>query len=434
MKILILTNSDPYKTAGVVAYNLFDGLKKRGHYTKMIVKTYGNYKNNDIVNIQKKSDVIIHKIKNKLKKIITKLFHIKKTVQPLKDHYGFHDFDHTKQYYKTEDVLKYIDFKPDIILYLFPQRFLNSQNLYELNKFTDAPIFWYLMDFAALTGGCHYFWNCKKYLTGCGKCPAMYSADENDQSAINFKFKYEFLGKTDIDIIVGTEEMVKQTKASLMYKNKQVHKILLPVDSKIFKPVSKSMVRSALSLPKNKKIIFIGSSFLNEKRKGMRYLVDALNLIKDQKIDIDIMLLVAGRNFDYIKDDLPFDFKYLGMLENDDELASAFQVSDIFISSSIQDAGPLMINQSIMSGTPVVSFEMGVANDLVIDGETGYLAELKNTKELAKRIIDITSLGDDELEKMSKNCRELGLKLLDQNVFVNEFEKIFVDKRNKNKQ
>jgi glycosyltransferase involved in cell wall biosynthesis len=45
-----------------------------------------------------------------------------------------------------------------------------------------------------------------------------------------------------------------------------------------------------------------------------------------------------------------------------------------------------MINESIMCGTPVVSFRMGVAEDLIINGETGYIVKLKNIRDLANGI------------------------------------------------
>jgi glycosyltransferase involved in cell wall biosynthesis len=310
---------------------------------------------------------------------------------------------------------------------LFPQGFLNAKNLYELNKFTGAPIFWYLMDSAALTGGCHFFWDCKGYITGCGKCPGLNSINKNDQSAINFNFKKRYLDKTNIHIIAGTGRLFQQSKKSLLYKNKPIHKVLLPTDHEIFKPVQKDAIRGRLNLPKDKKIIFFGAGSLQAKRKGMKYLVEALKLIYNQQKDMDILLLVAGKHFEYIKDDLFFEYKYLGVLENNEQLASAYKVSDVFVSPSIEDAGPLMINQSIMSGTPVVSFEMGVASDLIVNGKTGYVAELQNTNDLAKGIIDIILLGKQKQQTMSKNCRKLALECLTQDVFVNKFEKILIN-------
>ena len=70
----------------------------------------------------------------------------------------------------------------------------------------------------------------------------------------------------------------------------------------------------------------------------------------------------------------------------------------------------MMINQSIMSGTPVVAFEMGVALDLVISGKTGYLAKLQDIRELSSGISKILYLNELDYKKMCENCRNIALK------------------------
>ena len=144
-----------------------------------------------------------------------------------------------------------------------------------------------------------------------------------------------------------------------------------------------------------------------------------------------IHLAIAGNGDKALNDIVPFDYTYLGYL-NFNQLATAFQAADIFVCPSLQDAGPMTIRQSIMSGTPVVAFEMGVALDLVHTGETGYRAKLGNVGDLANGLKNIIELDLDNYNKMSCNCRELGLKLYcppqqSKNIF-NVIENVLVDK------
>jgi len=97
----------------------------------------------------------------------------------------------------------------------------------------------------------------------------------------------------------------------------------------------------------------------------------------------------------------------------------------VFLCPSIEDSGPLMINESIMCGTPVVSFDMGVAPDLVHTGKTGYRATLKDSEDLARGIYKLLNLSDTEYAQMSGNCRELGLKLYSPSVQLQGFERVF---------
>ncbi|QCX39133.1 glycosyltransferase [Aureibaculum algae] len=430
MNILILTSNNPYKNSGIIAYNLYKSLKEKEHLVTIIVAEHEKHIEEDIISINSSLDILIHKIKRKSRKIIKSIFSFKKKGIKLNNIYAINDYDNSKQNYSTKSILRKLKTKPDAILYLFPNKFLNLENLYELNKATGAPIYWYLMDPAALTGGCHYFWDCNRYITGCGKCPGMYSNDVNDQSALNIEFKKKYIDKTDIHLLAGTERLLKQSKESLLFKSKPVHKLMLPVDDKVFKPlINNNNVRSQFDIPNGIKVLFFGSTFIEEIRKGMSYLVKALKFVQEQNKDLELILLIAGNNIDSIKAELPFEYRYVNMLKNNEELASAFQAADFYICPSIEDAGPFMINQSVMSGTPVISFEMGIANDLVIPNRTGFLAELKNTNDLGNKIIEAMSLNDKELLEMSTNCRNLGLELLSQSVFVANVEKIFINKQ-----
>jgi glycosyltransferase involved in cell wall biosynthesis len=77
-----------------------------------------------------------------------------------------------------------------------------------------------------------------------------------------------------------------------------------------------------------------------------------------------------------------------------------------------------------MCGTPVVSFEMGVASDLVRTGETGYLARIKDSKDLAQGVFNTLMLNRENFDRLSENCRNLALKLCSPQVQINKFENI----------
>ena len=425
MNILIISTQNPFKTSGVVAYNLYKGLKDEGNNTKLLIKHYGKYNSKDIFSMETSADVFIKYWKNKFKRILNRLGIVNKKIAINPD-YHIQDFDQTVQYYSTKKILKKLKFKPDVIIYLFQQNFLTAKNLYELNKLTGAKIFWYMMDTARLTGACHYSWDCKGYISGCGKCPALYSAKENDQSSINFNYKNKYLSKTDIEIIVATEWQKKKAISSLLFKNKPIHKVLLSIDPNVYTFVPKAQAKEKLEISVDKKVIFFGATSINDNRKGMKYLIDALQILKGSfnlKSD-NVLLLIAG-NSETLFNTLPYELRHLGLLANNEQLASAYQAADVFVCPSIEDAGPMMINQSIMTGTPVVSFEMGVSLDLVITGKTGYRAKLKNSDDLAKGINAILELDDEAFHQMSSNCRELGLKSCHPDLVKKQFEKLF---------
>ena len=140
-------------------------------------------------------------------------------------------------------------------------------------------------------------------------------------------------------------------------------------------------------------------------------------------------MLIAGHGVDGFTNEIPFDYTYVGYLSVDHDLPEAFRAADVFVCPSIEDSGPMMINQSIMSGTPVAAFEMGVALDLVHTGETGYRAKLRDSSDLARGIHEILSLPERDFEKMRMNCRDYGLSSGTVGVQVDRIETIISQAR-----
>lgn len=425
MNILIISTQNPFKTSGIVAFNLYKGLKDEKNNVKVLIKHYAEFDSADFVSMETAFDVKKKRWKDRFERALRRIGIVNRLDRTHPD-YHIQDFDQTVQYYSTKKILKKISFKPDVIIYLFQQNFLTARNLYEINKLTNAKIFWYLMDKAPLTGACHYSWDCNGYITGCGKCPALYSNKYEDQSSINFRYKNKFLSKTNIEIIAATELQLKQTVASGLFSTKPIHKILLSIDPEVFAFVPKNQATSKFNISTDKKVIFFGGTSINDNRKGMKYLIESLMILKKDfnRTSDNLLLLVAGSS-NILFDSLPFEIMHLGFLANNEQLASAYQAADIFVCPSIEDAGPMMINQSIMTGTPVVSFEMGVALDLVISGKTGYRAKLRDSFDLAKGINSILELDHVAYQEMCSNCRELGLKLYHPNVVKEQFNKLF---------
>jgi len=327
----------------------------------------------------------------------------------------------------ADELVQSLNFKPDLIIIHWVSNFISPEDMLVLSTACDAPIILYLLDMAPLTGGCHYAWDCTGYKRECGMCPALNSSNASDISHRIWMYKHRVLRDIRLAVAAGSGWLEQQAQQSSLFCDRTIQKILLSVDSDIFKPVDKTIARRKLGLPLDKKIIFFGNQGIGLKRKGMPYLIEALQFLNDDpNLDKNkIMIAVAGdqpRNFN-----INIDFKSLGFLNTDELLAQAYQAADVFVCPSVEDSGPMMINESIMCGTPVVSFEMGVAPDLVLTGITGYCAKLKDSKDLASGILSILSLGTDEATLMSRSCRDLGMALCHPQIQLNALMALVAD-------
>ena len=431
MDILILYTNNPIHATGIIAFDLFRELQKRGHHVKLLVNQYDPAYPEGIVSMETYYLFWKKKILNKIKRRFG--LNKGKITDPK---YHFHDLNEQKVYYRTSAILKKANFKPEAIIVLFSKDFINAKNIYELHQKTSAPVYLVMYDMAPLTGGCHYAWECKRYQNNCGNCPGLFSSDPLDITFENLQYKKKYLARTDIRIVIGSEWQYRQVKESALFKNNTVHKTLAAFNKDIFKPVSKEFIRKKMGIPHERKVIFFGAYRLFDERKGMEYLFDAFRKLKDlistnPALDNNVLLLVAGNGFDKIKGNLPFSYFNMGMLDSPYGIASAYQAADIFVCPSLEDSGPSMINQSIMCGTPVVSFEMGVALDLVFNGKTGYRAKLKDSKDLAQGMYNILTMPVEEYEIVQNNCRKLALDLFEPTVNIENWLQILNGKNEK---
>jgi glycosyltransferase involved in cell wall biosynthesis len=302
-------------------------------------------------------------------------------------------------------IVNKIEKEYDFILVFFWQGLLNATTLYEIYKKTKKPLLLIAADMFPMTGGCSYFWDCDRLQNSCGKCPGISSNDENDTTRKNFLFKKEVLSNLNC-VFLGNSWQLKHAAKSGIFKN--MEKIYPIIDENVFKQRDKLLLKKKFNYS-DKIVLFFGAIGINDPRKGFTYLLNALKFISELRTDLieNMVLLVAGSG-EKVEGLDKFEVKYTGHLTFD-QLAEHYALSDVFLSPSIQDAGPMMLNQALMCGTPAVAFNIGTACDIIND-KTGYLAKYKDSKDFCNGIIQIITKSDIELQEMSEICRTQSLE------------------------
>ena len=261
-----------------------------------------------------------------------------------------------------------------------------------------------MMDNAPITGGCHYPWDCKGFTSDCSNCPAIVDKKHFGEASENLEIKQKTL-PIDLTFVTFSEQDYQRAISSKVGLRRKVIKRLGFVEEDKYKPGDKSSAKSHFKISAERKVIFFGASKMNEKRKGMDLLIDALMHLQDYLLANQVVLMCSGLQVPEM-DNLVLN--HVGFL-NEDELILAYRAADIFVCPSIEDSGPMMINQSLMCGTPVVAFETGIAIDLVINGQTGYVAEKNDFVDLAEGIKRMLELSPTEYLFYSEKCREIGI-------------------------
>jgi len=141
--------------------------------------------------------------------------------------------------------------------------------------------------------------------------------------------------------------------------------------------------------------------------KGILILIDALGILKKRGYTFNANfvgapydLTVESLKVIIKQQDLTASAKIIGPLHGDDKIAE-FQKADIFVFPTYNEAFGLVNLEAMQYSLPVVSTFEGSIPDIVINNETGLLAEARNTLMLADKIAVL--LKDKDLRiKMGK--------------------------------
>lgn len=283
---------------------------------------------------------------------------------------------------------------PCDVLYLhWINEFLNVRTIRRLQAFHRRPIVWVLVDQEPVTGGCHYSFGCDGFKRRCGRCPELDSSDPDDASRVLWERKKEDLSPLPITFVAPSSWVARKIRQSSLFRDHRMERIPLPIDVDVFRPADADAAREDLGIPSGRRVIFFGAGSLKDRRKGMEYLLAALQRLPHLYKGNDVFLLAAGQPNREILEVAPFPGLHLGLIRDDRLLARAYQAADVFVCPSVEDAGPMMIPEAMLCGTVVAAFDAGGAPDL-IRPENGFLARYKDGDDLARGIAEILGWPD----------------------------------------
>jgi glycosyltransferase involved in cell wall biosynthesis len=207
---------------------------------------------------------------------------------------------------------------------------------------------------------------------------------------------------TDQLLAVGKKVQDDLIKAGIGNANKFA---VMPPGLQLASVPSQSVARTELGLDQNQiYCAFIGR--ITQIKRPDRFL-DVVAKVKDSGIQVHFIVAGAGEKLQYCQDrvaneNLPVTF--LGWREDIEVVLAA---ADFVILTSDNEGTPLSLIQAGMVGIPVVATNVGSTNEIVIEGETGFLTEL-SVNQLADAVGKV-AIDSDLRAKMGAAGKEYTL-------------------------
>lgn len=397
MKVLHIANSDMNGGASRAAFRLHEAMNRNGiNSTLLVLHKHG-------IDLQTISPFTFFNrfflsLYVRIERMILMKYNVKGTFSI--GRFGF-------------DVSKLLCLKEADVIYLhwINECMLSVKDI-ERILLLDKPVYFYMHDMWALTGGCHHSFECINYENHCGKCQLLGSNIKNDLSFILHEKKIMMWNKSNLAVITPSRWLGECARRSILFRNKSVSVIPNLLDTDIYKPIDRVFAREKLGLPMGKKIIlFAAIAGVKNIYKGWGYLADSLNLIDQNQAEV----VVVGSDYDEnVVSSLSMHVHFLGKITSDELMTYVYSSADVFVSPSLADNFPNTIAESMACGTPVVGFNVGGIPDMIIHKYNGYLAQLKSVDDLAYGINWVLK-GDNV--NLSSHARSYAVNHLSYNVF-----------------
>lgn len=242
----------------------------------------------------------------------------------------------------------------------------------------DKPIVWTLHDENLAYGGFHYGREREQYYP-------YYAEVEDDYCQI----KQSSLAQCKDIHVVALSRMMKDFYTSHSFLSDRPTTIIHNgIDTDIFRPLDRNIGRQIYHIPENNYVIVFCCVNLNDKRKGLAELVEAIS--KLQRQDITLLCIGSGR-FDT---DLPIDIRYTGPINNPYLLAMTYSCGDLFAFPSYQEAFAQAPLEAIACGLPIVAFPCSGMEELV-NQNNGVVCQDFTTESLVKGLHEVNNKNYD---------------------------------------
>lgn len=299
---------------------------------------------------------------------------------------------------------------PDVVhLHNLHSNYINLPMLLEYLAAADVHTVLTLHDCWFFTGKCCHFTavSCERWQSGCGDCPLKKASPASwfiDNSASVLKDRGRLFQNIKKLTVAGCSDWIcSLAKESPVFKGKDVVRIYNGVDTDLFKPMTRDVLRRQLGLDGKFVILGMANKFFNPANSGI-----ANDLTNNLSSDEHLLIVGCNEQQQHMLQNNP-KVSAFGYIRNREKLAEIYNIADVFINLTLEDTLPTVNMESICCGTPVITYDSCGSPELIKENETGYIIQKFDCGVLKQCCKKVKTHCDD----MRKACVYYGKKNFD---------------------
>ena len=384
MRVLIVNTSEKTGGAAVAARRLMDALNNHGVKAKMLVRDKET-DNLSVAGLQGRWRQQWHFLWERLVIFLHLRFN--------KKHLFEIDIANT-----GTDITRLREFREADVIHLHwvNQGMLSLGDIRKILR-SDKPVVWTMHDMWPATAICHYARGCKRYMTGCSRCQQLPGGGSNHDLAYQvWKRKQKVLQDQSVAFVACSQWLCGEARSSALLKGQKVVSIPNAIDSRTYTAIDKLSARRQVGLPEDKRVILFVSQRVTDKRKGMDYLIKAVQLLTEKYPDMQQQTVIAllGGHSEELESRLQLPVFPLGYVSDEHLIINVYNAADVFVTPSLEDNLPNTIMESMACGVPCVGFKVGGIPEMIDHQKNGYVAAYRDADDLACGIHWVLSEAD----------------------------------------
>jgi glycosyltransferase involved in cell wall biosynthesis len=296
---------------------------------------------------------------------------------------------------------------------------------------TNKSIVWTSHDMWPFTGGCYHPRGCENYSNGCGNCQYLKSPSDNDLSTIVFAKKHNTWGNGEIKFALPSKWLLERANLSGVIDDNQKSRMKVipnPIDVNYFRPATSNERLESLEifgLKSNVPTLMFSAANLTNHAKGFQEFKAICKLLKSQGKEIQALVIGDSRSMEL---DLGIPMKHLGFVSDLSILRKAYWSSNIYVTTSHEENLPTTIMESLACGIPVAAFSVGGIPEMIVENETGYLAQKLDFTNLANAISKHLSLNEETIKNICNNCNLFATENYASDLIANQYLEFYLER------